>query len=67
MKRIWIFILMHLNYIISYGFLGYLFIYGILRLYNYDIIYNYILLFSFGIYLGYQMFFYLYRYLDKNK
>ena len=66
MKRIWIYIIRHLNDIIIYTFLGYLFIYGVLRLNYQNIVYSYILILLLGIYIGYHSFVYRDRYLNKK-
>lgn len=62
------FIYKYSNYIVSYVFLLYLFIYIILKLYRRDIIFDYILILLLGLYLGYKFAAKSYDYyLDKNK
>ena len=65
MRRIYDYIIIHLNVIMVYGFLGYLFIYGVFRLSHQHIIYSYILVLLLGIYLGYHIYLYSY-YLDRK-
>lgn len=66
MIKIYKYILKHLDDIIIYGFFGYLFVYGILKLSDQNIIYNYILVLLLGIYLGYHIYLYRDRYLGKK-
>ena len=66
MRRIYDYIIIHLNVIMVYGFLGYLFIYGVFRLSHQHIIYSYILVLLLGIYLGYHIYLYRNHYLDRE-
>lgn len=61
------FFFLYSNYIVTYGFYLYFFIYGVFKLYEKSILYNYLLILFLGIYLGYKLAIYAYDYLKKNK
>lgn len=59
-------ICLYSNYIVTILFLGYLFIYIVLRLDEVSIIFNYIIILLLGLYLGYRFADFSYQYLKKK-
>lgn len=67
MKKLKYYFCYYSNYIITYSFYVYFFIYILGGLYNKSVVYNYALLLMFGMYLGYRLAVYAYDSLKKMK